>query len=76
MTTEQKDMLIQFLKIGFGELQYRVWKGLEDERLKQIVDMFEAYFAESQKVLGHDRVPISTWETYSSAKRRLEFVGL
>jgi hypothetical protein len=70
VTPEQRTLLEYWLEVGFGQLQLRVNRGDEDVRLPQLVEMFEAYFELSKTRLGHDRVPIATWETYMMIKRR------
>lgn len=70
-TREQGAVLSRCFQIGFGELQARVARGDEDDRLAEMVDAFDAYFAMCHAKLGHDRVPILTWETYMAIRRRV-----
>lgn len=70
LTPEQRAVLAHCFRTGFGELQARVARGDEDDHLAEMIDAFDAYFVVCRAKLGHDRVPISTWETYTAIKRR------
>lgn len=70
MTPAQGAILARCFQIGFGALQARIVRGDEDSRLAEMTDTFEAYFAVCRSKLGHDQVPIVTWETYVMIKRR------
>jgi len=70
LTLEQVAVLARCFRIGLGELQTRVARGDEDAHLTKMIDTFEAYFAVCRAELGHDRVPITIWETYTAIKRR------
>jgi hypothetical protein len=70
MTSEQRTVFVRCFKMGCAELQFRVLRGDEDDQLKALLDMYEAYFAICRSKLGHDHVPIATWETYMMIKRR------
>lgn len=70
LTPEQGAVLARCFRIGFGELQARVVRGDEDDRLAEMIDTFDAYFAVCRAKLGHDRVPVGTWETYTAIRRR------
>jgi hypothetical protein len=74
MTPEQGAILARCFQIGFGELQARIVRGDEDDRLTEMTDTFEAYFAVCRSKLGHDHVPIVTWETYAMIKDRSALV--
>ena len=70
LTPEQGAVLGRCFRIGFGELQARVARGDEDDHLAKMIDAFDAYFVVCRAKLGHDRVPIMAWETYTVIKRR------
>ncbi len=70
MTPEQRALFARCLQMGCGALQLRVMRGEEDDQLPALLDMYEAYFAMSRAKLGHDHVPIATWETYVMIKQR------
>lgn len=70
LTRSQSAVLVRCFEIGAGELQRRVIRGAEDAHLTEMIDAFDAYFAVCRAKLGHDRVPIATWETYTMIKRR------
>lgn len=70
LTRSQSAVLARCLEIGPSELQRRVIRGDEDTHLTEMIDAFDAYFAVCRAKLGHDRVPIATWETYTEIKRR------
>jgi hypothetical protein len=70
LTPEQRSLLGHIFRIGLSDLQRRINRGDEDERLALMADTFEAYFALCRVKLGHDQVPIATWETYAMIKQR------
>lgn len=70
MTPAQESILARCHRIGVAELQARVWRGEEDDRLAEVIDAYDAYFAVCRARLGHDQVPVATWETYAAFKRR------
>lgn len=76
LTPEQAAILSRCFRIGFvGALQACVVRGDEDEHLAEMIAAFEAYFAMCRAKLGHDRVPIVAWETYTMIKRRHALVS-
>ena len=74
LTPEQRTVLARCFRIDGGELQARVIRGDEDDHLAELIDAFDAYFVMSRAKLGHDRVPIMTWETYVMIKQRSALV--
>jgi hypothetical protein len=70
MTPEQRTVFVRCFRMGCGALQSRVLRGDEDDQLKALLDMYEAYFAICRSKLGHDHVPIATWETHMMVKWR------
>jgi hypothetical protein len=74
MTQAQRALLARISQIGLAEFQSRVNRGDEDERLTDLTEMYEAYFAICRAKLGHDHVPIATWETYNMVKQRSAMV--
>lgn len=55
-------------------MQARVVRGDEDDHLTELLDAFDAYFVICRSKLGHDQVPIVTWETYVAIKQRRALV--
>jgi len=72
---EQLATLARCYKIGLGELQARVVRGNEDERLAELAGAFDSFFALSRSVTGSDFVPIGIRETYDCIVRRQELVS-
>jgi len=70
MTPEQGEALARCFRIDSGEEQRRIARGDEDDQLVTLIDAFDAYFTVCRDRLGHDRVPIAIWETYTSLKHR------
>ena len=71
MTREQAALLARCLQPGAGgELQRRIARGDEDEELPKMIAVFDTYFRMSRAKLGHDHVPIGTWDIYQALKQR------
>lgn len=70
MTQEHRATFALMHTTGLGALQTRVLAGDEDARLAEMTAAFEAYFATCRTTLGHDEVPVLSWETYQIIKRR------
>lgn len=70
LTPKQREALTRYFHCGPGEMQGRVIRGDEDDHLAEMIDAFDAYFVMCRAKLGHDRVPIATWETYTAIKQR------
>ena len=70
-TPGQVATFARYMQMGAAEMQLRVMRGEEDDRLIELLNMFEAYFALCRAKLGHDYVPVATWETYVWVKDRL-----
>lgn len=75
LTPKQAAVLSRCFRNDSGELQRRVISGEEDDHLAEMIDAYDAYFAMCRAKLGHDRVPIATWDTYTIIKSRKAFVA-
>jgi ribA/ribD-fused uncharacterized protein len=76
LTSGQVAVLARCFRIDSGELQRRVISGDEDDHLAEMVDAYDAYFVMCRAKLGHNQVPIATWETYTGIKCRKAFVDV
>jgi len=73
LTPEQISILRRYIADA-AAFQHRVCVGDEDDRLKEIADTFDAYFALCRAVLGHDQVPVVSWETRRMISDRLRSI--
>jgi hypothetical protein len=75
LTDVHRAELVRWREMGLAEFQRRIVRGDEDTRLVEILATFDAYIERCRSMLGHDQIPIATWETWQMAKRRLVEIG-